>query len=272
MRRRNKKGQMFLLLLATVLLLAALSQLLPALQKEEIQSNPLLLFSTDGLYRPSAGGAGNGGQSAPEGNEELSGSTSENGAASYEVELDQLVYYTVEVAGKGEEEPSYFAGFSNGEKALAAWLAAASSAGRDGKLVQKSFPEGRLLRPGEVPPYLSELMLLCNQQIRHLRRGTDFFGSSWEEIETQNTTWKRLDLLLEEGRECGRQMAGLAAYYQSLKDSQAFGSLETGWTQWIERLEELQQNKDGRAFWLAQQQALAVVNLWRQLLWDVGFV
>ncbi|MEL7623334.1 MAG: hypothetical protein AAGU12_07080 [Clostridiales bacterium] len=262
MRRRNKKGQMFLLLLATVLLLAALSQLLPALQKEEIQSNPLLLFSTDGRNGPAAEG----------GNENPSASASESGAASYEVELDQLTYYTVEVAGKGEEEPSYFAGFSNGEKALASWLAAASSAGREGKLVQKSFPEGRLQRPGEVPSYLSELMLLCNQQIRHLRRGADFFGSSWEEIETQNTTWKRLDLLLEEGRECRRQMAGLGAYYQSLKDIQAFGSLETGWAQWIERLEELKQNKDGRSFWLAQQQALAVVNLWRQLLWDVGFV
>ncbi len=262
MRRRNKKGQMFLLLLVTVLLLAALSQLLPASQKEEIQENPFLLFSAAVQSDPPEGS----------GSEDPAADADADADASYEVELDQLTYYTVEVAGQTEAEPPYFAGFSNGEKALAPWLAAAAAAGREGKLVQKSFPEGRLQRPGEIPPYLSELMLLCNQQIRHLRRGADFFGSSWEEIENQNTTWKRLDLLLEEGRECRRQMTGLGSYYQSLGEIQAFKSLETAWDQWIEGLEKLKENKDGRSFWLVQQQALAVVNLWRQLLWDVGFV
>jgi hypothetical protein len=264
MGRKRKSWRILLLCVATVILLAVLSQVLPALPKGAAQENPPP-FPGQAQEKPPESGPNETGPNETDPNET-------GPPVSYEVSLDQLRYYTVEIAGQEEGEPAYFAGFSSGEKALEPWLAAAGAAGRQGKLVQQSFPQGRLSRWGETPGYLSEFMLLCNQQIRHLRRGADFFGNIWEAIQEQNTTWKRLDLLLEEGDDCRRQMAGLAAYYQEMDKLESFNSLSEAWDQWLARLGELKRDKDGRTFWLAQQQALTIVNLWRRLLWEAGFV
>lgn len=162
-------------------------------------------------------------------------------------------------------------GFTQDKESLTIWKNRLAAAGFGSELNKQEFPKSELTYNGRISVADLAKIENFNEQLRHLSRALDFFSHSWQQLKGQAVTEERLNILLKEGRQCEDNWQAYVNQY-GIINPEADELLQQRLKAWIGQLETLANDGQEIQFWIAQQQAYALICQWQRWLSEIGLL